>query len=125
VWRSVWSSRVLLKEGYRWKIGDGSKIPLWNTPWLRNETNLRIITQNTISDDTRKVSFLIDASLGCWDRQRVSEKFCDRDVKEILKIPLLNLGKKDEIIWRFVIDTPNIISICFLIVLIVLSVGRN
>jgi hypothetical protein len=31
----------------------------------------------------------------------VSEKLCDRDVKEILKILLLNLGKKDEIIWRF------------------------
>lgn len=32
VWRSIWSSRILLEEGYRWTIGDGSCINVWNTP---------------------------------------------------------------------------------------------
>jgi hypothetical protein len=31
----------------------------------------------------------------------VSEYFCDKDVNEILKIPLVKLDKKDDIIWRF------------------------
>ncbi|PNX74788.1 ribonuclease H [Trifolium pratense] len=28
VWGSIWSSRIVLREGYRWRIGDGSKIPI-------------------------------------------------------------------------------------------------
>lgn len=40
-WRSIWSSRVLLKEGLRWKInGDGSHINVWNSVWLRNGDSL-------------------------------------------------------------------------------------
>jgi len=31
----------------------------------------------------------------------VRENFCDRDANEILQIPLVNLGKSDEIIWRY------------------------
>ncbi|MCH88735.1 RNA-directed DNA polymerase (Reverse transcriptase), partial [Trifolium medium] len=46
VWRSIWSSRIVLREGYRWRIGDGSKIPIWHTPWLRDERNPCITTPN-------------------------------------------------------------------------------
>lgn len=36
-WHSVWCSQSLLKEGMRWRIGDGSRIHIWDQPWLRDD----------------------------------------------------------------------------------------
>ena len=38
-WRSVFSSKMVLKEGSRWRIGDGSNINIWHGPWLRKESS--------------------------------------------------------------------------------------
>jgi len=84
-----------------WKIGDGSLIPIWNTPWLRNDTNPYVVTHTTASNLPSNVSSLIDANLGCWNCTYVRENLCDRDANEILHIPLVNLGKSDEVIWRY------------------------
>lgn len=37
-WRSVWSSQSILKEGFRWRVGEGSRINIWRQPWLRMMT---------------------------------------------------------------------------------------
>jgi hypothetical protein len=39
IWRNIWSSLIVLREGYQCRIGDGSKIPIWHTAWLRDETH--------------------------------------------------------------------------------------
>ncbi|XP_073280655.1 uncharacterized protein [Primulina huaijiensis] len=39
-WRSILASQVVLKRGYRWRIGDGSHINIWKDPWLRDPSNL-------------------------------------------------------------------------------------
>ena len=43
-WRSIWSSRVLLEGGCRWKIGDSRNIRVWGDPWLKDEGNFRVVT---------------------------------------------------------------------------------
>ena len=43
-WRSIWSSRVLLEGGCRWKIGDGRNILVWGDSWLKDEGNFRVVT---------------------------------------------------------------------------------
>lgn len=37
IWRSIWSSRVLIKEGLRWSIGDGTQISFWTDHWLHTD----------------------------------------------------------------------------------------
>jgi hypothetical protein len=101
VWRSIWSSQTLLKHGYRWKIGDGSLIPIESTPWLRNEQNPFITTTTNHFMQNSMVSSLIDNNTGGWNMEIVHEVFNDRDAKEILQIPLLSHDAKDEIIWRY------------------------
>nr|KYP44532.1 hypothetical protein KK1_033990 [Cajanus cajan] len=34
IWRSIHTSQVLVQQGTRWCIGDGSSINLWKDPWL-------------------------------------------------------------------------------------------
>jgi len=34
VWRSICNSKFILRAGSRWRIGDGSSIPVWNNNWL-------------------------------------------------------------------------------------------
>jgi hypothetical protein len=101
VWRSIWSSRTLLKYGYRWKIGDGSLIPIESTPWLRNEQNPFITTTTNHFTQNSMVSSLIDNKTSGWNMEIVHEVFNYRDAKEILQIPLLSHDAKDEIIWRY------------------------
>ncbi|CAJ2631804.1 unnamed protein product [Trifolium pratense] len=36
-WKSLWSSREVLKRGCRWVIGDGSKVKVMGEPWIRGE----------------------------------------------------------------------------------------
>lgn len=40
VWRSVWSSQKLLKDGVRWIIENGSNISVWHDEWLRDGRGL-------------------------------------------------------------------------------------
>jgi hypothetical protein len=101
VWRSIWSSQTLLKHGYRWKIGDGSLIPIESTPWLRNEQNPFITTTTNHFTQNSMVRSLIENNTGGWNMEIVHEVFNDRDAKEILQIPLLSHDAKDEIIWRY------------------------
>lgn len=35
VWRSLWTSRDILRAGTRWCIGRGDSIPMWGSPWVR------------------------------------------------------------------------------------------
>ncbi|PNY14146.1 ribonuclease H, partial [Trifolium pratense] len=101
VWCSVWSSRTLLKHGYRWKVGDGSLIPIENTPWLRDDQNPLITTTSNLHVHDQKVSSLIDSGTGQWDIEGIQTNFNDRDAREVLKIPLLPQGAQYEIIWRY------------------------
>ncbi|PNX56063.1 ribonuclease H [Trifolium pratense] len=71
VCRSIWSSRILLKEGYRWRIGDGADIPIWNTPWLRNDKCPVLSTPCIQPIASATVSMLIDNAeklecISCW-----------------------------------------------------------
>ncbi|XP_058766343.1 uncharacterized mitochondrial protein AtMg00310-like [Vicia villosa] len=35
VWRSLWKTRAVIKQGSRWSIGDGSNIKVMYESWLR------------------------------------------------------------------------------------------
>ncbi|XP_073132985.1 uncharacterized mitochondrial protein AtMg00310-like [Henckelia pumila] len=44
IWRSIWSSQVLLAKGIRWKIEYGRNIRVWTDPWLRDPKNHKMET---------------------------------------------------------------------------------
>lgn len=62
-WRSILHGFQALKEGLVWRVGDGTRINIWNDPWIPNGVTRRPITprQRTLLN---KVSELIDPVLG-------------------------------------------------------------
>ncbi|KAG5028740.1 hypothetical protein JHK82_012339 [Glycine max] len=44
-WLSICNSRIVLREGLRWKIGDKSLINVWKETWIKGATGDRFLTQ--------------------------------------------------------------------------------
>ncbi|CAH9132678.1 unnamed protein product [Cuscuta epithymum] len=65
IWRSIWSTRALLREGYRWSIGNGERVHVQDQPWLRNPEDPWIHTSGSILQGL-KVSQFINHEEGCW-----------------------------------------------------------
>lgn len=83
------------------RTGDGSSIPIWHSPWVRNEVNPIIVPPTIQYATTATVSHLIDPQNGSWNETLIKNNFNLNDVDEILKIPLLRCEQNDAVIWRF------------------------
>ncbi|KAL2574147.1 hypothetical protein AAZV13_17G170900 [Glycine max] len=35
VWHRVFASQVVIREGFRWRLGRGNSITIWKQPWLK------------------------------------------------------------------------------------------
>ena len=101
-WRSIWSSKALLKEGIVWRIGNGANVRIWDDPWIVDEGG-RFITSDRRTG-YNLVSDLIDESQNEWRIAAVENIFNDRDVKCILGIPLNQTTLRDEITWALTKD---------------------
>lgn len=89
-WRSIWSSRVLLKEGYRWVIGDGSSIDVFYEPWLRDRSSLVCFEPSCPgSSCARSYAPLLNDFLP------------SHDVARITAVPLYSVSSTDRIMWHF------------------------
>jgi len=66
VWRSIWSSRMLLAEGHQWKIGNGHLVSIWNDPWLRRMENPQVQTAAPTQSQYMLVSQTINYTDGSW-----------------------------------------------------------
>lgn len=98
-WRSVWSSKSLLKEGLIWRIGNGSSVNVWKDPWVADDEG-SFVTSSAVEGITN-VSDLVDLSTMEWDAELIASVFNARDQKCILSIPLSLRGPKDILTWAF------------------------
>ena len=103
IWRSIWSSQILLKSGMQWRIGDGSSIRVWGDSWLRDNMRPMLETPIIACRNGMKVNELFILGRKEWDMQRLSSLFT-QDVEEIMCIPLLGLNGDDQQLWRFTKD---------------------
>ena len=43
-WQSVMAGLECFKQGYIWRVGDGSQINIWNDHWIPNSHNMKVLT---------------------------------------------------------------------------------
>ncbi|CAN0925181.1 Transposon TX1 uncharacterized 149 kDa protein [Linum grandiflorum] len=75
VWRSMFAAQDLVRDGIRWRIGDGAKVNVWSEPWLRDEENCYPITIPSMQLSEVTVNELVRPGLRTWDHDLVCNIF--------------------------------------------------
>lgn len=55
IWRNLLSTLDLLKEGLRWRVGNGQDISIWGHKWLQTPSNFCIQSPIMILGENPKV----------------------------------------------------------------------
>jgi hypothetical protein len=86
-WRSIWQAKALLQEGLIWRVGNGSRIDLWNDKWIPATPHKILDPVRIISSDA-KVAEIINREANWWDIPLIEQIFSEETVKQICSIPI-------------------------------------
>ncbi|KAH1065086.1 hypothetical protein J1N35_030073 [Gossypium stocksii] len=99
-WRSICGARDLIVEGVLWRIGNGTRVNIWNDPWIPGKTDNRLAFTDFIPH-LSSVNQLIDSSTNTWNKELISS-FVDEDqLKRILAIPINRHKLADTVTWKY------------------------
>jgi len=98
-WRSIHKSLEVLRQGTRWRVGNGKLIHIWDDKWLPTPTTYKVISPPKDFGAFPVVSSLTDEDAKTWRRDRLVEAFLPFEVTTILNIPLCHHLPEDSIIW--------------------------
>ncbi|CAN0886015.1 Putative ribonuclease H protein At1g65750, partial [Linum grandiflorum] len=101
VWRSLWTSRSVIEKGYRWKIWNGQHIPVWSTPWLKEDGKLCLETPVNANWPDLVVADLVLPYTQDWNTPLITSLFSTRDVSQILSLPVCVATGTDRRIWHY------------------------
>ena len=97
-WRSIHNSLQVLKEGTRWRVGNGKRIHIWEDRWLPTPTTYKVISPQKDFDNFPMVSSLLDEDTKWWKTDLVRSIFLPFEADSILKIPISYDLPKDQLI---------------------------
>jgi hypothetical protein len=100
VWRSIWSSKSVIKGGSRWSIGTGENINIWDQNWLMEGLSIPRPTVLQSFGDISKVQDLIMNNSKSWDFEKIRGIFDNNIVRSIAKTPLLGSVRDDTLVWK-------------------------
>lgn len=103
-WRSTWRSQNLIKLGYTWKIGDGSQINIWTSPWIRSVPTLKPSTPPSPNTEELSVKDLLNHDLVSWNSDLIHSIFNYTDAAAIISIPLRERQLVDSCVWNHTVD---------------------
>ena len=93
----------VIKQGTRWRVGNGNLIHIWDDKWMSMPTTYMVISPPPpppkLFDDFPMVSSLIDRDTRRWKADLVKSIFLHFEANTILNIPLCYNLPKDKIIW--------------------------
>ncbi|XP_061993546.1 uncharacterized protein LOC133711437 [Rosa rugosa] len=98
-WRSISSSRDLLKENSCWQIGNGEEVNIWSDCWISGLQAGRLSNNDSAMGEVSKVSDLISAT-GVWNDALIRRLFDREEAEIILNIPLSHRNILDRLVWK-------------------------
>lgn len=85
VWRSLLWGRDLLIKGLRWRIGDDTKVRVFQDPWFFRPYSFKPITKPNLDKSNIVVSDMIN-EFGEWDWSKVDGLLWEVDRLEVNRI---------------------------------------
>ncbi|XP_023873869.1 uncharacterized protein LOC111986467 [Quercus suber] len=98
-WRSIHNSLRVLREGTRWRVGNGKRIHIWEDRWLPTPSTYKVVSPYSNFDNFPMVSSLIDEDTKWWKSDLVRPIFFPFEADSILKIPICYSLPNDQLIW--------------------------
>ncbi|KAH1096770.1 hypothetical protein J1N35_013691 [Gossypium stocksii] len=99
IWKSIWASKGVLRDGVCWKVGNGVSISAINDSWIPSLCYPRLVSQVTNLRDC-KVAELIDETNRVWKREVIDSTFPAEIAAGILCIPLARETHEDILAWK-------------------------
>jgi hypothetical protein len=106
-WRSILKGVEVLKAGIVCRIGDGSKVNIWDDPWIPRDSTRKPLTPRGRVLISR-VSELINPITNGWDEELVKQTCVDQDVEIILSTPV-HIDLEDLMAWHY--DSKGLFSV--------------
>jgi hypothetical protein len=94
----------LVKLGYRWKIGDGSQINDWSSPWICSLLSLRLLSAPPPQMDNLMVCDLMNFNLRSLNNILIINIFPASEASAICGLPLHVRRLIDTKNWHHSID---------------------
>jgi hypothetical protein len=88
-----------LRDGLRWRVGNGVNIKIWKDAWLPSPSTFRVISPLSVPNSEDTVDSLIVENDMRWDEDKLEQMFLPRDVEIIKQIPLSLRRPRDKLIW--------------------------
>lgn len=90
----MWKALGLIKEGLRWRVGNGKNIRIWRQKWLSSLVSYYVQSPVWMIDGDAKVEELIQQNRGEWNEELVTNIFNEDEAEQILSIPLVKRIQK-------------------------------
>ncbi|XP_004305156.1 PREDICTED: putative ribonuclease H protein At1g65750-like [Fragaria vesca subsp. vesca] len=95
-WKGIAEARSVLARGMRWQVGDGTRVCIWEDPWLPRPFSFKPLYR--VNTHIVLVSELISDFV--WNRNLVNILFDASDAELILSIPISSRGRADRLVWH-------------------------
>ena len=86
--------------GYKWKIGDGSQINVWSSPWIHTLRTLKPSTSSPPNMESLTVYDLLSSDMSSWNNNVVNNLFSIADALTIKDLPLHSRNFHDTHVWN-------------------------
>lgn len=104
IWSGLWQAKEKIKHGFRWVVGDGKNIKVFEDIWLRDNGNCSLENTNMVRTDAVNVCDLFVPGTKNWDVQKVSSLFTNCDAEKILATRVPQNQVNNRIVWMSTAD---------------------
>lgn len=85
IWKKfVWGREIIL-EGYRWRVGNGKNIKVFEDPWVPRPNTFRIYNRSIMPPNMHVSDLKLDN--GAWNEEFIGKVLGEDDVDIILSMP--------------------------------------
>lgn len=100
IWRSIAESRLIIRKGFRWRVGDGLKVRIWGDSWIPRESFFKVLSPNPQgwSHALTVRSLIVDLERLVWDEGLIHNILWKEEIELIMSIPLSLFQPLDSLI---------------------------